>query len=585
MNKKSYIVGLGLLAVALAGSASWAARPADRGQPSHAGAPASPPGLEVAAAVHQQIADRESPANPPGLAVAASVHEQIADGGPPDGPPGLEIAAVDSDLPADGGPPTKCRLGGHVQWLADTAQYYSDLDDTYSDSGLLSIDPDPNKKTVAIIGASVDLMLANALREATDRYNIVVAYCSDRDEWQAAADWLLGASGPVDYAFIGMHVDIFDGSVPVLSSDPFEDGDESIQATAVQLSEHLRENHFISRDDQLISIYPEWEFNAPGPVPERMRWPGPALSQEELEARSLEYGNYFRHEWRTAPIWTPYNPIGGEDLTHPDTDTVARAVDRVIYHLDNMRKPMPWGSYWNFGAYDFTPWNSNGDDLMTVPRFAQHICNDPGVNDTPGTCRIDTRATVRWQGVWYELITANGKFWNFNVDAGYDLVANGDLSRIDRYTNDQGPCYGQPEPCTFDSVGMIVTDKPYEIITANGKYYNYAPLEDDDPVASGWMYEIPRWASLDAPCYQRGEECRFDAYDIYADASGEVYEVIIAYDKWYKINVATGALVEDGNLLDVPHFKSGPCVGQTDSCSFDTIDLAFDQFQSITVSP
>lgn len=476
-------------------------------------------------------------------------------------------------------PPTVCVDDLQVGWNPDTAQYL--VNGSTKESGLLSIDP--GKSTVAIIGASVDLALGDAMIAATDQYNVVVAYCDDRTRWDEAADWLLGESGPVEYAIIGMHVDIFKGTVPV----------SELQQSASALSDHLRDSHSIPHDAQLISIYPEWEFNAPG-------WWDLVNDQPQREARSLEYGNHFRGlNRRTAAVWSPYND-NGDDI-HADATTTARAIERFIYHLDNMTQPMPWGTYWNFDYDGYaTPWDSNGTALITESRFADHVCAEPGSN-TPATCKMDTRASIEdHAGQRWELITANGRYWNFHQP--FDGVyLTGELWDVDKYKVPNGPCYGRAHPCIFDTHSMMdFYGLKFEFVTAYGKYFTY---RDDVLINFGWMYQRPQWADI---CEGKGENCKFDAMDvefyknfIYDEDAQEwkdyYVESIIAYGKWYNINAMNvSERLGSGDLLDVPWFRSGPCagyvVGGEEVCTFDTFDTVNGPeftfpVQSISVSP
>jgi hypothetical protein len=174
------------------------------------------------------------------------------------------------------------------------------------------------------------------------------------------------------------------------------------------------------------------------------------------------YGSYWNFEIENA--YSPW-PSNGSDLTsvprYADGPCQGRAAGQCAFdtrafltvqgHL--IESISAYGKYWNFDADDaYKPWDGNGSDLTSVPRYA----NGPCQGRAAGTCVFDTRTFLTVQGRQIESISAYGKYWNFDSDDAYKpWDGNGsDLTSVPRYAN--GPCKGRTAGrCVFGTRAIL----------------------------------------------------------------------------------------------------------------------------------
>ncbi|MFC1611913.1 hypothetical protein ACFL6C_13200 [Myxococcota bacterium] len=229
-----------------------------------------------------------------------------------------------------------------------------------------------------------------------------------------------------------------------------------------------------------------------------------------------------------------------------------------------------YGKYYNHDVSGGpAPRPTNGNDLTSVPRYASGPCE----GKEPGTCTFGTRTFANLSQGRVESITAYGRYFNFNVDAGYaPWSSNGnDLTQVPRYAD--GPCKDQAAGCAFDTrTFATINGRRVESITAYGKYYNFDADNGYAPRSTNGsdLGDVPRYA--DGPCEGK-DVCVFDTRT-FAISHGKLVESITAYGRYFNFDVDDGYAPWSSNgndLTQVPRYATGPCEGlENVSCVFDT---------------
>lgn len=180
---------------------------------------------------------------------------------------------------------------------------------------------------------------------------------------------------------------------------------------------------------------------------------------------------------------------------------------RVMHVIDGVlvESITAYGKYWNFDVDLATgarsTWPSNGSSLDAVDRYASGPCQA----QPAGACVFDTRELIETADGRVESITANGRYWNFGIDA-WEENDGSMLVDVDRYA--AGPCTVARD-CLFDTRTMILVpdgaaDVAVESIVAGGRYYNYDVADGSSPWASNGslLSSVPRYAA--GPCADAG---------------------------------------------------------------------------------
>ncbi len=160
------------------------------------------------------------------------------------------------------------------------------------------------------------------------------------------------------------------------------------------------------------------------------------------------------------------------------------------------------GRYWNY-TLDLTtdtatPWMGNGASLDDVPRYAAGPC----ASMPAGQCRLGSREFIDTTGPRVESITADGRYWNFDIDADTGTAtawpSNGEtLGSVGRYA--AGPCLDQAA-CAFDSRTVVTIDgSMVESIVAHGAFYNWDVADGSAwPSNGASLHSVVRYAT--GPC-------------------------------------------------------------------------------------
>lgn len=186
------------------------------------------------------------------------------------------------------------------------------------------------------------------------------------------------------------------------------------------------------------------------------------------------------------------------------------------------------GTYFNYANGKLG--NSSGTKISDVHWLREGPC----MLQPEDNCRIGTREIYYRDGVQIESITSNGKFWLFSLG---NLWGGGTwegipLKSVARFVN--GPCRGESlDTCEFDTrVIYTVNGKVYESITNNGRIWIF----EGDNLASGSIWEGIKIDSFNhyksGPCVNNSE-CKFAAREVF-NVGNYVYEIVIVGNKYWK---------------------------------------------------
>lgn len=223
----------------------------------------------------------------------------------------------------------------------------------------------------------------------------------------------------------------------------------------------------------------------------------------------------------------------------------------------------PSTAIWEFAGNQ--PLSINGVDLTHIPRYADQT--GPCHGKAMGTCKLDTRSIFISGGHQTESVTADGKFYNWDIEDGYEPWSSngGNLYLVARYQT--GPCAGKPTGCTFDTrTESNLNGITVDAVTAYGMYWSW-DKSTGTLILSGNLHTVDRYAL--GPC--RGipyGQCKLDTREVLI-VNGQQHEYITAYGKYWKY--IAGLLDSTGDLTSVSRYASGPCAGVPwGTCQFTT---------------
>jgi Domain of unknown function (DUF4214) len=244
----------------------------------------------------------------------------------------------------------------------------------------------------------------------------------------------------------------------------------------------------------------------------------------------------------TPSIYTqgPCDDIGSAACTF-DTRSLSRMSDGTFVESITAN-----GKAWNYDV-NGKPWAGNGTDLRNVARFASGPCS---LAPAGQPCKFDSRTLVNYPGIgWLESITAYGHFWNFDANGSSVAGNGGDLMSVSRFAN--GPCMVASGSCTFDTrvLGPLVDGTFIESITAYGRYYNFDV--NGNPVGSGDLRSVGRYANGPCSVAPAGQTCKFDSRT-YIDYPGAGWvESITAYGHGWNFDANGNPWAGNGFNLEV----------------------------------
>ncbi|MBD3363309.1 hypothetical protein GF362_06325 [Candidatus Dojkabacteria bacterium] len=220
------------------------------------------------------------------------------------------------------------------------------------------------------------------------------------------------------------------------------------------------------------------------------------------------------------------------------------------------------------------------EKISNYPKY-KTICEfKPKEDNSP--CKIDTSTIFMQKGRKVEIITAYGRYWNIelfnNLEDNFDIRSTEYLTDVERYS--KGPCKGKVE-CRFDTHLITNTEdgQLYELITLDGKfwdyYYNYSEGKWELDNNEKRLDEVDKYEKGPCKYSMPGSVCKFDTYSTYKINNYHI-EHITAYNRQY-LYILDNQEFESPDLRfldEISIFEEGPCTKTLDkNCEFRTLSV------------